>query len=367
MQFQLESWLRRRSSITECIVCQPLPGRRVAVMSISNYDGEDASCKILRFRIFHFWYSGVTVEEKRNHIIPFLNLGNLTETTDCRAGGSSGGGPTNIPISQRVFPTRPNPSPSLWIVPMTPRAGDLRNGVGATGNGLVAALALPDTNSLALDGVLAAEGADVTGVLGDFHLLHLLTQGGTVSVEIGQCLVFLHLIASRSKKSSWIKVVQGDSEGTALSIPGTVFTGDTDLCERLLASLIPGIKKGIESLEEGGWGTYSWCAWSSCLRAAVGLKMSSEEIEKSLRKSGCGWARLGQVALALCGHLITNDHIVSCDLSFLPGLEGFHICAQTNSSTIVPHLDNLRTITCEEPRRLTTAIRIQRHYLRVKH
>lgn len=60
--------------------------------------------------------------------------------------------------------------------------GDLRNGVGATGNGLVAALALPDTNSLALDGVLAAEGADVAGVLGDFHLLHLLTQGGTVSI-----------------------------------------------------------------------------------------------------------------------------------------------------------------------------------------
>lgn len=60
--------------------------------------------------------------------------------------------------------------------------GDLRDGVGTTGDGLVAALALPDTNSLALDGVLSAEGADVTGVLGDFHLLHLLTQGGTVSV-----------------------------------------------------------------------------------------------------------------------------------------------------------------------------------------
>lgn len=61
---------------------------------------------------------------------------------------------------------------------------DLRNGVGTTGDGLVATLALPDTNSLALDGVLAAEGADVAGVLGDFHLLHLLTQGGTVSVGI---------------------------------------------------------------------------------------------------------------------------------------------------------------------------------------
>lgn len=60
--------------------------------------------------------------------------------------------------------------------------GDLRNGVSTAGNNLVAALALPDTDSLALDGVLSAEGADVAGVLGDFHLLHLLTQGGTVSV-----------------------------------------------------------------------------------------------------------------------------------------------------------------------------------------
>lgn len=60
--------------------------------------------------------------------------------------------------------------------------GDLRDGVGTAGNNLVAALALPDTDSLALDGVLSAESADVAGVLGDFHLLHLLTQGSTISV-----------------------------------------------------------------------------------------------------------------------------------------------------------------------------------------
>lgn len=80
-----------------------------------------------------------------------LNLRDFSETTDGRAGGSGGG------------------------------CGD---GVGTTGNSLLAALALPDTNSLALDGVLSAEGADVAGVLGDFHLLHLLTQGGTVSGTI---------------------------------------------------------------------------------------------------------------------------------------------------------------------------------------
>lgn len=60
---------------------------------------------------------------------------------------------------------------------------NLRDGVGTTGDGLVAALALPDTNSLALHGVLSAEGADVTGVLRNFGLLDLLTQRGTVSVE----------------------------------------------------------------------------------------------------------------------------------------------------------------------------------------
>lgn len=59
---------------------------------------------------------------------------------------------------------------------------DSRDSVGTTGNGLVATLAVPDTNSLALDGVLSAEGADVAGVLLDLHLLHLLTQGGTVSI-----------------------------------------------------------------------------------------------------------------------------------------------------------------------------------------
>lgn len=64
-------------------------------------------------------------------------------------------------------------------IPQNP-AFDLRNVVSTTGNRLVASLALPDPNSLALNGVLAAEGADVAGVLGDFHLLHLLTQRSTV-------------------------------------------------------------------------------------------------------------------------------------------------------------------------------------------
>lgn len=60
---------------------------------------------------------------------------------------------------------------------------DARDGVSTTSNGALARLAVPDTGSVSSDGGLAAEGAGVLGVLGDFHLLHLLTQGGTVSVE----------------------------------------------------------------------------------------------------------------------------------------------------------------------------------------
>ena len=36
---------------------------------------------------------------------------------------------------------------------------------------------------MALDGGLAAEGAGVAGVLRDFHLLHLLSEGSTISKE----------------------------------------------------------------------------------------------------------------------------------------------------------------------------------------
>lgn len=59
--------------------------------------------------------------------------------------------------------------------------GDARNGVSTTGDGALARLAVPDTGSLALDGDLSAEGASVLGVLGDFHLLNLLSQGSTVT------------------------------------------------------------------------------------------------------------------------------------------------------------------------------------------
>lgn len=50
-------------------------------------------------------------------------------------------------------------------------------------NGAVARLAVPDANGVALDAGLSAECADVLGVLGDFHLLHRLSEGSTISLH----------------------------------------------------------------------------------------------------------------------------------------------------------------------------------------
>lgn len=58
----------------------------------------------------------------------------------------------------------------------------VRDSVGTTSNSLLAGLAVPDTDGMTLDGDLSAECARVLGVLCDFHLLHLLTEGSTVSV-----------------------------------------------------------------------------------------------------------------------------------------------------------------------------------------
>lgn len=50
-------------------------------------------------------------------------------------------------------------------------------------NSALAGLAVPDANRVTLDAGLAAESAHVLGVLGDFHLLDGLTEGGTVSLD----------------------------------------------------------------------------------------------------------------------------------------------------------------------------------------
>ena len=61
---------------------------------------------------------------------------------------------------------------------------DVRDDVGATGDRLLAAVAVPDSDDCPLDAVLAAEGACVAGVLGDFDLLCALTERGTVTSTV---------------------------------------------------------------------------------------------------------------------------------------------------------------------------------------
>jgi len=106
---------------------------------------------------------------------------------------------------------------------------DVRNNVSTTSNSLLAAPAVPDADSLTLDGDLSAECAGVAGVLGNFHLLHLLPQGGTISVEIVRLLLLL-LVGSVRLFFAWCRVDLSLSwHSRGVFIPGTVFTGDTDL------------------------------------------------------------------------------------------------------------------------------------------
>ena len=67
---------------------------------------------------------------------------------------------------------------------MNSASSNSRNCPGASGHGLLASFALPDSNRLSLDCVLSAECADVSGVLGDFHLLDLLSEGSTISSSV---------------------------------------------------------------------------------------------------------------------------------------------------------------------------------------
>lgn len=82
----------------------------------------------------------------------------------------------------------------LELCEVSSKLDDVRDDVSSSGNGLLARLARPDTDRVATDGGLSAEGADVTGVLGDFHLLDLLTQGGTVSVGVQSVLFSLAVV-----------------------------------------------------------------------------------------------------------------------------------------------------------------------------
>lgn len=57
----------------------------------------------------------------------------------------------------------------------------IRQHVSSASNLLSASFAVPDSNSSSLDSVLSAEGACVSGMLCDFHLLYLFSERGTIT------------------------------------------------------------------------------------------------------------------------------------------------------------------------------------------
>jgi hypothetical protein len=100
---------------------------------------------------------------------------------------------------------------------------------------------------VSLDGCLSAEGADVFGVLGDLHLLHLFAKGGTVSViqeeRVSILLLFpasnplliaplIALVVSSPKNFSTLiplRIAETASLEWIVHIPCTVLAGDSDL------------------------------------------------------------------------------------------------------------------------------------------
>lgn len=105
------------------------------------------------------------------------------------------------------------------------QALDLRHGPSTTCNSLFARFAFPDTHGVTLNGVFAAEGTNVTGVLGNLHLLHLFSEGGAISIRTsvnvdGEMGIgwfdFRHLMG----REGWLN---------RKGLPCTIFAGHADL------------------------------------------------------------------------------------------------------------------------------------------
>jgi len=96
------------------------------------------------------------------------------------------------------------------------RRGDIRDNVGTASDSLLAGPAVPDTGGVTLDRDLSAEGASVAGVLGDFHLLDLLTERGTVTIRVAlvsmsglERMVALSIVPSESSQTPSMAMVGG--------------------------------------------------------------------------------------------------------------------------------------------------------------
>ena len=95
--------------------------------------------------------------------------------------------------------------------------GVLRDGVSTTGGGLAAGLAVPDTDGLALDSVLAAELAHVAGVLCDLERRSTIYPSGAAGVQVYTHFHLLDLLTERG------------------TVTGTVLSGDADLLSAYIA------------------------------------------------------------------------------------------------------------------------------------
>lgn len=98
-------------------------------------------------------------KERKTKTVYNLNLGQLTQAADRGADGAVVGG---------------------------------AKGVRATSHRLAAAVAAPDADSLAAEGELTAEGAEVPGVLGHLQLLRALTRVGAVTGAVAAHHAHLH-------------------------------------------------------------------------------------------------------------------------------------------------------------------------------
>lgn len=146
------------------------------------------------------------------HSLP-LHLGNLAQSSECRAHGSSGGRSDGVGTSAVV---------KSVVTSSTRIAGfDLRNSA-------LAGLAVPDANRVTLDAGLAAESAHVLGVLGDFHLLDRLSEGGTVSLrKSGQ---FQSNVKAKSRSNRDRSLSPGFvSSSRGLFVPSTVLAGHCEM------------------------------------------------------------------------------------------------------------------------------------------
>ena len=109
------------------------------------------------------------------------------------------------------------------------RGVDERECVCSASNGLLARPAVPDTGGVTLHGVLSAERTGVLGVLGDFHLLDLLTERSTISVclcrsEFVQNFPSISLSSPKLRPAHNRCRIRGVRKEGSLILPHTVFT-----------------------------------------------------------------------------------------------------------------------------------------------